>query len=314
MGQRGSDGVPRTCPAVDRRRRRKADTCVSIRAVVPTTVVLLVLASALVHASWNALLKREPDTEGAAGAFLLVCTAVAVAVACLERRTAFPTRAGLGWALGSGVFEGLYFSTLSIALARAPLGPVYTVSRGGALLAVWPLSIALLGERVTPLGATGAGLILVGLGATGAGRQAVGAARGALGWASACALCIAGYHIGYKYALGAGASPAATFAVSLVVGLPINLVRFGRRALSRPLAAWRGRPLVVTLAGSLAALSFLAFMFALARGGAGAVLTLRNTSVVFANAMAWALGERPGRVVIAGAVLVTVGAVLLGWS
>ncbi len=45
--------------------------------------------------------------------------------------------------------------------------------------------------------------------------------------------------------------------------------------------------------------------------GAGVVLTLRNTSILFALVMAFALGERPRRLGVVGAVLVTVGAVLL---
>jgi len=36
-------------------------------------------------------------------------------------------------------------------------------------------------------------------------------------------------------------------------------------------------------------------------GGAGAVLTLRNTSILFAQLLAWTIGERPGRAGIAAA-------------
>jgi uncharacterized membrane protein len=57
--------------------------------------------------------------------------------------------------------------------------------------------------------------------------------------------------------------------------------------------------------------SFLILMEALARGGAGYVLTLRNTSVLFAVAMAWWIGERPRRAEVAGAALVAAGATLL---
>ena len=57
--------------------------------------------------------------------------------------------------------------------------------------------------------------------------------------------------------------------------------------------------------------SFLILMEALARGGPGYVLTLRNTSVLFAMAMAWRIGERPRRAEVAGAALVAVGATLL---
>ena len=57
--------------------------------------------------------------------------------------------------------------------------------------------------------------------------------------------------------------------------------------------------------------SFLILMEALARGGSGYVLTLRNTSVLFAAIMAYAIGERPGRAELAGAALVAGGAVVM---
>jgi drug/metabolite transporter (DMT)-like permease len=65
--------------------------------------------------------------------------------------------------------------------------------------------------------------------------------------------------------------------------------------------------------GTLCTLSFALLLTALARGGAGAVLTLRNTSIAFALVLAVLQGERPGRRQSFGAVLVMAGAMLLGW-
>jgi drug/metabolite transporter (DMT)-like permease len=66
-------------------------------------------------------------------------------------------------------------------------------------------------------------------------------------------------------------------------------------------------------AGVLCAASFLLFLVALARGGAGAAVTLRNTSVLFALLLAWMMGERPGRWQVAGILGVAAGAMILGW-
>jgi uncharacterized membrane protein len=57
--------------------------------------------------------------------------------------------------------------------------------------------------------------------------------------------------------------------------------------------------------------SFLLLMEALARGGSGYVLTLRNTSVLFALTMASRIGERPRRAEVVGAALVAAGATLM---
>ena len=59
--------------------------------------------------------------------------------------------------------------------------------------------------------------------------------------------------------------------------------------------------------------AFLVFLAALGASGAGAVLTVRNVSVLFAVGLSYAIGERPGRPQVAGALLVTAGAILVGW-
>ena len=61
------------------------------------------------------------------------------------------------------------------------------------------------------------------------------------------------------------------------------------------------------------ALWFVLVLFALRIAGAGAVMTLRNSSVLFALAFAAATGERPGARQLAGGPLVALGAVLVGW-
>jgi drug/metabolite transporter (DMT)-like permease len=270
-----------------------------------------VIASAILHALWNAILKRQEEPElTAAGMFVVsaVCGALA-AVPVFGR--AFPTLASGGWAAAAGLFEVGYIVSLSRALARAPLGPVYTFSRGGALVFVWPISVGLLGETVTPAALAGSALILVGLAATclpGSSRPRAG---GML-LAAVAAASIAGYHLCYKQSLALGGAPQAVFAVSMGVAGLLNVLRLSAAQRARLAHDLRRRAPVIVVAGIIMAASFLVFLFALVSGGAGAVLTLRNTSILFAQAMAWAIGERPTRAGVAGAVLVAGGAVMLG--
>jgi drug/metabolite transporter (DMT)-like permease len=276
------------------------------------TALLLVLTSALLHALWNACIKNEPEAEPATTAILVVATGAAWAAWPLAPAPSFAGRVGLLWAVGAGLCEGGYFVTLGRALQRAPLGVAYTVARGGAILAVWPLSALLLAEPVTLPGVTGAAVLAIGLALVGLERLPATGPAG-LAWSGLCALFIAGYHLCYKCALTAGAEPTALFAVALSVAVPINLASLGRGGTGRMLAVLRRRPLVLAGAGIVCTASFLAFLGALAQGGAGAVLTLRNTSVVFALLLALTLGERPGLRRWLGAALVAAGAGLLGW-
>jgi len=275
-------------------------------------VVALVVASALLHALWNAALKQQADPEGASIAILGVAVAMAWSAWALAGGEVPPGLAGAGWSLAAGLCEGGYFVTLALAMREAPLGIVYTISRGGALAMVWPASALWLGEPVSGRAVAGVTVLGLGLGLVGAGRRHGASVRGVL-WAAACAGFIAGYHLLYKAALMAGAAPTAVFAIALAVALPINLARLGRGGAARARAALAARPVVVFVAGVLCAVSFLVFLSALARGGAGAAITLRNSSVVFALLLAWAMGERPGRRQVLGTVAVAMGAVLLGW-
>ena len=281
-------------------------------------IIALVLLSAFLHASWNALLRLERDKDRVLVLAIAIATLFAAVVAGVRwelGETPFSSWAGIGWTLLAGVFEASYFATLALAMERGKLGVVYTISRGGAVLVVWPLSIALFAEIVTGPAMAGslvvlAGLALSGLGATGGER---GTSRAALAWAVACAVSIAGYHLSYKAALREAVNPSACFALSLGVSAAINLARLGGEGRSALPALARSRwPRLIAM-GVVCGGSFLILMEALAIGGSGYVLTLRNTSVLFAAIMSWRIGERPGRSEIAGAIMVAAGAALMAW-
>jgi len=190
----------------------------------PTQAVLLILGSAFLHSLWNAILKKEKDVPLASGGVIVIAGTLATAAALFAPAPAFAHQSGLAWAAAAGICEAGYFATLSTALLRAPLGLAYSVARGGAIIAVWPVSIAFLDEPVTAGSLVGAGLVTVGVLASGAEgrRQTVG--RGLI-WAGFCAAFIAGYHLCYKCALEQGAEPSALFSVSFLVSLLLYLGR-----------------------------------------------------------------------------------------
>jgi drug/metabolite transporter (DMT)-like permease len=272
---------------------------------------LELLASAFLHASWNAMLKREHRPQGAVLGVLSSALVFAAAAAWVRPGRGFPAVEGLLWTGAAGLFEGLYFLSLAAALSRASYGAVYAIARGGALLMVWPAAALWLNEPFTGRGAAGA--ILVGLGVAAvalAGHDR--ASRAGVALAAVCATTIAGYHLCYDRALLAGASPAPIFAVALGVALPLvwAAARLGGEV--APAGNWRDAIRRVA-AGAVATASFLLFLDGLSLSGAGAALTLRNTSVVFAQLLAILLGERiPARQWI-GAAFVAGGAAVLSW-
>lgn len=281
-------------------------------------IIALVLFSAFLHAMWNALLRLEQDKDRSLVAAIVVATSFAAMIAALRwclGAVPFASLEGLGFTLLAGGFEAMYFATLARAMERGKLGVVYTVSRGGAVLAVWPLSIALYAEVATLPAIAGSVIVLAGLALSGlgAGGTGPGDRRGAVGWAVACAASIAGYHLAYKAALRDAANPSACFALSLTVSAVISVSRLGTGG-RRELAALARRrwPRLVVM-GLVCGGSFLILMEALAIGGSGYVLTLRNTSVLFAAGMGRLIGERPTRIELLGASLVAAGAALMAW-
>lgn len=312
-------------------------------------IVTLVLLSAFLHALWNALLRLEESKDRSLVLAIGVATVFAATVAAGRRlggEVLFETAAGVGFTVLAGVMEAAYFATLARAMELGTLGMVYTISRGGAVLAVWPLSIALFGEAATATSIGGSVLVLAGLATSGLGadraRRQVDAAHGsaaarsrsddrragddgdggsggarranqraAIGSAAACAVAIAGYHLAYAAALREATNPSACFALSLAVSVAINGTRLARGNGRALLALLRRRWPRLLVMGLVSGGSFLILIEALARGDAGYVLTLRNTSVLFALAMSWRIGERPRGTDIAGAVLVAAGAALL---
>ena len=268
----------------------------------------LVLVSAFLHAAWNAMLRTEPDKDRSLVGAVAVAAALAAIVGGVRwalGEVPFGSGAALGWALAAGVLEWAYFVTLARALERGALGTVYTVSRGGAILVIFPLSITLLHEHVDGFGVAGALIVLAGIVISGSPRTAN---RGAVTWAIVCAFAIAGYHLAYKAALGAGGSSSAVFAVALALATGLNAVRI--RGVGDAL---RGRWVRIVTMGVICGSSFLVLIQALETGGAGFVLTSRNTSVLFAVILAALIGERPSRAQVSGAVLVAGGAILMAW-
>jgi drug/metabolite transporter (DMT)-like permease len=132
---------------------------------VTALALVLVLSSAVLHATWNLFAKR---VSGGAGFIWLICVInlvvylpLAVAVVVIERPT-FGLRE-FAWVTGSSVFHVLYFIMLSRGYRVGDLSVVYPLARGTGPMLSTAAAIVLLGERPTPLALAGALLIGVGV-------------------------------------------------------------------------------------------------------------------------------------------------------
>lgn len=271
-----------------------------------TLPLVAILASAVLHAAWNALLKKSPDPSAASVLLVLIAAVLSGSIGVVSGVTSVPTRAW-PYLLATGAIEGVYFVTLSRALEHLPLGSAYGISRGLGLLAIWPFSALWFAEPLDLVVLGGAGLLSLGLFSL---ITQVTSRQGLL-MALACAGTITAYPLAYKGALAAGVDPFPLFALSLALALPLQLVALGRTRAARLRAVWAAQPRRLLLSATLCAASFILFLFALEAVGAGRVTALRNTSVLFAGIFGWLGGEAPTRRSILSAVGITLGAVLV---
>lgn len=247
-------------------------------------VVAAVLFGALLHASWNALIRSGHDKPlDTALIHLLGCGVGAVLVLAVG----LPPAAALPWLAASIVIHVAYYITLVGAYKHGELGFAYPIMRGSAPLLVAIASGSLIGERLSPTAWAGVAGISVGVLTIGLVRSPfdTGSRRHALGFALANAVIIAAYTI--VDGLGVRASGNTLQYIGLLFlldGLPYFLIVMWQRRAAMPatLAYLRGR-WTVALLGALASLgSYAIALWAMTRAPVASVAALRETSVLFA--------------------------------
>ncbi|WP_413576242.1 EamA family transporter [Bdellovibrio sp. HCB290] len=278
------------------------------------TSALLLLSSAFLHASWNAIAKTTKDKE----AFLFVAMTVSnllIAFSLLFFTEKFEAGTPLTYAILSGVFEGAYFVTLAWSLKQSQLGKAYSIMRGGAMIFVWIISTIFMGEKATSLQALGAALVLAGIVVLSfPGRTAKSNTEGwfaKVPWAWVCAMFIGGYHLSYHQALYHGAEPKSLFAVAMVISWPFLWFAMRGSRIERVKGILKDEKFKAIAAGVAANMSFVIFLYGLKVSVPGFAISLRNSSIFFAVLFSFILKESLSRVQLLGALIVGGGAVLL---
>src|ERR671929_1069638 len=200
-------------------------------------VTLAVLGAALLHATWNVLVKAGADKE-LETINIAVGSGLVALIAALFLPA--PAPASWPWVAGSALVHILYFIFLAGAYRWGELSYTYPVMRGGGPMIVALVGALVLGE-VLPLHATlGILLICVGILAFASGRHD----RRATAFALSNALVIAAYTlIDGQGARASGAPASYTMWFFAANGIVICIYGLARRG-SAVGAYWRGRLLL----------------------------------------------------------------------
>ena len=124
-------------------------------------VFLMVLCAALVHATWNALIKTDGDRLSLIK--LMSATQVVVSLVFIPF-VSVPSIDSWPYLIASSVFNTGYMLMLNRAYGTGDLSLIYPIARGVAPLAVAVVSIAVLGENLSY--ANQGAVLLIGLGIT----------------------------------------------------------------------------------------------------------------------------------------------------
>ena len=280
---------------------------------MPIVAILLLLISAVLHTSWNLLIKQSEDKYIVT--WWMVTFGGVFAIAALLF-TGLPPRTMWIFALISVCVEATYFITLSYAYHDNDFSLVYPVARGTApaFLALW--SFLFLHEKLTNGGMLGLALIIGGLIIIGVNTlmQSHVTHLHFKGVAVAIfiALLISIYTTIDGAAVKNGYALPYVMTMFAFVPLPITPFIFREYSWTRVKQALVKQPIRVPLAGILGVLAYLMAVFSYSIAPISYAGAVREVSVVFGALTGWwFLKERLGGVRVLGAVIIFVGILVI---
>jgi phosphonate utilization associated putative membrane protein len=249
-----------------------------------------VLFGAMLHASWNALVKSSDDKALDTAVIHLIGSLIAIPLTIL---VGLPARESWPFIAVSVTIHIAYYIALTGAYKHGDLGLTYPLMRGTAPLLVALSATFTVGETLPPLAWAGVLGVSCGVLALGLSRHAIDSPR-AVAFALSNAVVIAIYTV--VDALGARASGNSLQYVALLFvldGWPFAVMVFLRR---RGAVVWpyaRRRWPVATIGAAASLGSYGIALWAMTRAPVAVVAALRETSVLFAALLgAWFLNER----------------------
>ena len=244
----------------------------------------LVLASAVIHASWNLVTKRERSDIAflwvvyVIGAFAYAPLAVLVIV--LARPQITPLVAGFG--VVSAILQVVYFGALTAGYRTGDFSLVYPVARATGPLLATAGAIALFGERPSAVALAGTVAILGGaLVLTGDPRalRSKGADR-AVGFAVATGVVVALYTLWDKTAVSGLLVPPLLYDWSTVTVQAIVVAPRALRDRARLREVWATQRRAVVGVGIASRLSYILLLTALAVSPVAYVAPAREVGIL----------------------------------
>jgi drug/metabolite transporter (DMT)-like permease len=290
---------------------------------MPVTALALVLAAALLHASWNLIVKKSGGDHRFAFLTALGVTVLWAPAAWWFGAEELPRWGAAQWGIVtlSAVVHVAYYLTLLRGYREADLTVVYPVARGGAPLFTVLAAVLFLGERPSMVAMLGViavcgGVFLIAGGPAlwrGAHDPAAHARlRQGLTWGGATGLWIAGYSVIDGYAVKVMLlGPVLFDYMGNVLRVPLQAPLVWRERATLPgLLRSHWKPaLAVTVMGPLA---YILVLYAIQLAPLSHVSPAREVSMLFAALIGGRLlGESDRSLRTAGACCIAMGVIAL---
>ena len=242
-------------------------------------VTLAVLAGALLHAAWNTLVKGSADKELDTYA---VAAGAGISALVFVPFLPLPAPAAWPWLAGSAAVHILYFVFLAGAYRYGELSYAYPLMRGGGPLVVAATGVVVFAEVLRRTEWLGVLLVCGGIVGFASGAHD----RRATFFALANALVIGAYTL--IDAQGARASGApVSYTLWFFVANAAVIVAMGTAKRGAVVAAYLRRHwLRAVIGGACSVGSYAIALWAMTRAPVALVAVLRETSVIFAAALA----------------------------
>ena len=272
------------------------------------TVFLAVIGAALLHASWNALVKLG----GSKMTGMLILSMVQGLIgAVLVFAYPMPEGQIWLWLVGSAFLHSAYKFLLAFAYAQGDLSRVYPIARGAAPMIVLGFGAVFLADHIRGIEVVGILTLGIGVSLMARGVFTSGETRRLLPFAIGSAIATASYSIvdglGARLASDAGQFVAWVFLFDGVIFASVAALGYGKPVFRADRRMWA--------LGSVAALAsygaYAIAVWAMTLAPIALVTALRETSILFAVLIGWLIfGERMDRPKVIAACLIVGGVIL----
>jgi len=267
-----------------------------------------VLLAAILHASWNALLRAGADRLWS---MTVMCVAIAATCAMLAPFVPLPARASWPYGILSALLHTGYNLFLVRTYRIGDLGQTYPISRGSSPVLVTLGGALFAGEVPDAIGAVGVALVSGGI--VSLAFQGRGVGMASIPYALATGCFIGAYSVTDGIGVrAAGTAVGYTVWMCLLWGVLAPIVYLALRGWSGPARAPRD-VLIAAGGGVVSLVAYGIVIYAMALGAMGSVSALRETSVVFAAIIGRIfLHERLTAHRVLACAVVAVGAICIG--